>query len=189
MKELAIKFNEEYDSNFDFSFSVMLIKTSIFHCLEPAEANSLDMQFVWKGRRFSFFGKVLKVVWDHGSNGIPPNYRMTLNQGICGKAFQEGKETNTHNIVGVTLLAELLKGHNFKLNEMQKKSVQGIVIVASCPLVIKDKGVDRQRKEVIGVLNVESRSFDSARLLLDENARKIFFQKITNVANIYLNLH
>jgi hypothetical protein len=189
MKELANRLNEDYDKKFDFNFNVMLVNLGVGYYIEPIDRKNWYSWFSWKGRQFSFYGKILKVVWDHGNNGISPNFRMTINQGVCGKSFQEGKETSKQNVKGAVLFPELLDGHDFKLNDEQKRMTDGIILIASCPLVIKDKDVDRQKKKVIGVLNVESRCLDSPELLVETPTRDKFYEKIANLANIYLNLH
>ena len=189
MKQLSSKLNDDYDKKFDFNFNIMLVKDSFWYFIEPSSANKWISWLSWNRRQFSLFGKVLKVVWDHGSSGIPPKFQMTINQGVCGKAFREGRETNKHNIKGAVLLPELLTGHDFNLNSKQKRDTDGLILIASCPLVINDKEIDGLRKKVVGVLNIESKSMAAAELLAEEGTRDKFYEKIANLANIYLNLH
>lgn len=114
---------------------------------------------------------------------------MTINQGICGKAFQEANETSKSNIREESMLQESSEENRFKLNDKQKKVVKGIIIAASCPLVMKDKDIDGIKKKVIGVLNVESRSPASLELFSDASVKDEFYEKIVMFAKIYLNLH
>ncbi len=114
---------------------------------------------------------------------------MTINQGICGKAFQEANETSKSNIREEFMLQESLEENRFKLNDKQKKAAKGIIIAASCPLVITDKDIDGIKKKVIGVLNVESRSPASMELFEETSVKEKFYDKIVIFAKIYLNLH
>jgi hypothetical protein len=189
MKQLASKLNDDYDKKFDFNFSIMLVRPAFAYFIEPSSTNKWISWLSRDRRQFSLFGRILDVVWDHGSNGVPPKFRLTINQGVCGKAFREGRETNKHNIKGAVLLPELLSGHDFNLNSKQKRETDGLILITSCPLVISDKEIDGLRKKVVGVLNIESRSLAAAELLAEESSRDKFYEKIANLANIYLNLH
>ncbi|WP_146217474.1 hypothetical protein [Chitinophaga sp. S165] len=186
---MAAKINEDYDGKFDLNFNIMLAETRFCYYIEPVKENSAFSWLSRNGRKFSLYGKILKVIWDHGSYCKPPNFRMTINQGLSGLAFREGNETSWGNIKGGFSLQETTEADSTGLNDEQKKVTKDIVIAASCPLVLTDKDVNGIKKRVIGVLNVESKSIASEELLLDASKKHTFYEEVVSLSRIYLNLH
>ncbi len=189
MKYMATNLDDDYGRKFNFNFTIMLVQTSFCYYIEPVKENLVLAWLSRKRRRFSLYGKILKVIWHHGIYCAPLNFRMTINQGFCGWAFREGNETSWGNIKGGILRQEIADADSTRLNDEQRKLNEAVVIAASCPLVLIDKDVNGLKKKVIGVLNVESRSPASEELLLDASKKYKFYERVVALSRIYINLH
>lgn len=185
MKELAKKLNADYNNEYNFGVNVMLVHRRILFRLEPSEKDPNKLKKSW-------FKKRLKVAREFGVEGadpVHPRLRLSINQGVCGDAFRNGRETSAKYVKGAVLLEELLPADNFNLNRFQMDMTKGLVIVVSCPLIINDKDGDQQKIKKIGVINVESKVDTSSILLTDETNMSIFFEKVVFLGKIFNTLH
>lgn len=184
MEKLAKALSEDY-ADYKFSINIMLVAWRPFYSIEPQKGNP-------EKKKFSWGGKVFIRARELAGNSVPLNLRITINQGVCGKALREGNETSKSNVKGVVFLSEVMTPHieadnNFTTE--QKNLTNDVVLVASCPLIINQKDGDASKKKKLGVLNVESKELISAQLLADAALQDKFYEKIANLGNIFNTLH
>jgi hypothetical protein len=184
LEKLAKVLSEDY-ADYNLSINIMLVKRSIFYRIEPKQGMP-------EKTKISVYGKVFTKARELTGYGLPIHLRLTLNQGVCGKALREGSETSKFNVKGVVLIPEFLTpqietDNNFTTK--QRFLTKDVVFVASCPLIIKKKEEDGFKKKQLGVLNVESKELASAQFFVDPELRNKFYEKIANLGNIFNILH
>lgn len=184
MEKLAKQLCTDY-KEYELGVNVMLVKTKYFYWLEPSKKRLGK-------KKFTLRGKVFSSARELSGAGVSPEFILTINQGVCGSAFRNGQDTNKSFVKGVVLLPEVLTPEVIaenNLTEEQNKLTEGIVFVAACPLIIKRKVGDTHIKRAIGVLNVESRVFESVILFSDTGLQDKFYEKIADLGNIFNTLH
>jgi hypothetical protein len=184
MEKLAARMIEDYPE-FKFSINIMFVKYWIFYRIEPLKGNPDKAKFTW-------LGKIFDEPRELTGESVQRKFRLTTNQGVCGKAYRDGRETNKKNVQGFVLLPELVDEQSEKMNNFttkQKQQTAEIIFVASCPLIIKEKEGDKQKKKAIGVLNIESKELVTATLFTNEGVKDNFLEKVANLGNIFTTLH
>ena len=126
----------------------------------------------------SLFGnrKRLKPEW------VSPNMRQDSDrdltfargQGVCGEAFQEGEMTFSD-----LTTADLT---TFDLNEDQMKASEELQFVLSFPIRTIDLETGRLTNEIIGVVNFDSRTKGSERLITDPEKRENLEEKAKDLS-------
>lgn len=183
MKSQCQRIEKDYGSKYKFSYNIMLVRNSTFHFLEPFKPNTGGrLNIVWKSKKLSWNGQILKCAWCEGNDGVHEDLKISVNQGICGKAFKESK--NASEVMGI-----FVDAFDSNFNEDQKNKTKDVIFVASCPLIIKEKDENEEATKRVGVLNFETRVPAIADLIADPKEMDKFYEKIANLANIYANLH
>jgi hypothetical protein len=182
LAERMAMLNADYGGKYSFNCNIMIPKTRCCYRLEPSTKDGNKL-------KFTMVGKIFKVIWASDGSGVHPKLKITVNQGACGDAYTNGAATTPQNIKGAILTPDRLKEYEFKFNEQQKKLTKDLIIVVSCPLIIKEKGMKDETLKRIGVLNIESKVPASEILLTDTEQQKEFYVKIAALSNLYLNLH
>lgn len=182
MEKQAVKLNDDYNNEYQFSINIMLAHWTPVYLIEPRKGNR-------EKKKVSFNGKIFAPARRLTGQAVHPNFRMSVNQGVCGDAFKEGKETSKHFVKSAVLLPELQQDKDYNFTKEQESYISGLIIVASCPLVINEKEGDVEKWKRIGVLNVESRVLGSVALVLEPDSKEKFHEKIASLGNIFITLH
>lgn len=182
LAERVAMLNSDYNGKFDFSCNIMIPRRRFFYRIEPTSNGS-------NKQRLTIWGDVFKVIWKSENAHFPQDLKITINQGVCGQAFRDASATNPQNVKGAVLTPEKLKNYNFNFTKKQLELTANLRIVASCPLVINEKGIKNEKNKVIGVLNIECIIEGSEKLIEDHASRKDFYVKLAKLSNLYLNLH
>lgn len=182
MEKLSKRLDEDYQGVYKFGINVMLTRIAFFYSIEP-KPGAPDKQ------KFSLYGRIFRVARELVGDPIHEKFKLTINQGVCGSVYREGKETSKDYIKGSILLPELVGEKNFNFSTKQKEYTKDLILVVSCPLILNKKEGDSFKRKKIGVLNVESRVFDSVDLLLDPAKQDKFYEKVANLAYLFITLH
>jgi hypothetical protein len=172
----------DYNGQYDFGFNIMIPCRGFFYQIEPSKKDPTKA-------RFSLSGVVFKVIWKSENASMHPDLRFTINQGVCGDAYRSASATNPQNVKGAALIPSEMPKYKFNFTERQKELTADLMMVASCPLIINEKGMKDEKTKTIGVLNVECRTPGSEDLILDSGKRKELYVKIAKLSNLYVNLH
>ena len=168
--------------DFKLSMNIMLVRRGYFLHLEPSKRNP-------QKARFTLTEKVFKIVRHFGHDGTDERLRITVNQGVCGAAFREGKKVSVQYIVSDVFLPDVPRNINSNFTQEQERLTEQLKVVISCPLmVVKNEG-DEETNKCIGVLNVESTVEEMASIFLDTEARDEIYGKIVTMAKIFCTLH
>jgi hypothetical protein len=168
---IAERFVAKYQAmNFNIRLNIMIAEPAYFHFIEPKKKNN-------RKRRFTFAGKVFKVIWCYGNQKADKKLLITTNQGVCGKAYTHGK-----GVVGAATPWNL---DNFNFNTEQINLTQHLIIVASCPIFGSENYLNRQNDKIIAVLNVESDSVGSEVLIHDPQRYDTFAVDIVTLTRIF----
>lgn len=156
-------------SSFDLSFNIMIPHRKLLSRYEPG-TNSV-------------FPKVFKVVWSCGTHHVNSHLKFTTNQGACGKSYRDEdfcvfdlQKMRTEN-------ADLAKTFNFTAEQV--RLTEKVIMVASCPIILKENEPDAQRREIIGVLNVECHMNNSGVFASDPAKREALYVNMKILTNIY----
>jgi hypothetical protein len=182
LAERVAMLNADYNGQYDLSFNIMIPRRGFCYLIEPSKNDSAKP-------KFSISGMVFKVIWKSENASMHPGLRLTVNQGVCGDAYRSASATNPQNVQGAALIPSEMPKYKFNFTERQKELTADLMMVASCPLIINEKGMKNEKTRTIGVLNVECRTLGSEDLILDHVKRKEFYVKIAKLSNLYLNLH
>lgn len=183
----AERFQQQY-REYQLNFNIMVPKTRYFYCIEPKDKNpaagaagssSTGGQNSKQEKKFTFRGKIFKVVWNSGQ-GVNRKLKITTNQGACGKAFSEGR------IFSADYAAQQKPVSNF--NEEQERLVSDLKFVISVPLVSYDEKIEYVNNKVQGVLNVESTVPGSESLINDPAKNVAFYNQIFEFQKICAKL-
>lgn len=201
LDELVKELNAEYPL-FKFTCNVMFLKHRYWLFIEPRKDKAPNHSIKWLARifkkrransnslgkrRFMWSGNVLEIVY---GEAVHPKFKLTENQGICGEAIREAKNTSIESILGQAL-TEGSADNDFNFNEEQKRMTKGLCTVISCPLIIREREGDQQKVTRLGVLNLESKEEASKAIFLKDNegAKIEIFTKIERIGKTFINLH
>jgi hypothetical protein len=150
--------------------NIMVPTTKFFYSIEPKKNTNFH-------KKFTFVGKVFKDIWSYGDYRVNKLLKLTTNQGISGRAFKRAE--------GV-LIIDFVTNHNinFNLNKEQEALTKDIIFIARCPITVIEDGSEEQTGKVVGVLNLESYTKGSERIVQNAASRQeltselAFFSKI-----------
>lgn len=171
---IAERFVAKYrDMNFDIRLNIMVAEPAYFHFIEPKKKNNSK-------RKFTFAGKVFKVIWCYGNQKADRKLVITTNQGVCGKAYTHGK-----GVIGAT---SPWNTDNYNLNTEQLNLTQHLIMVASCPIFGNENYLNQQNNKIIAVLNLESDAVGSEVLIKDPHRYNEFVKDILTLTDIFNKL-
>jgi hypothetical protein len=169
-------------SNLGLSINIMVPKTQYLRKIEPKKPGSEDLKVTMKVKVFS-------VIWENGRDGVSDQFKLTENQGLCGKVFKKKTITSVPNIEFISTSFPPGDINDFNLSKAQLDATSGIVTLISCPLVIQEEGEGGVKRSTVGVLNVESRDAKADKFMTDTGKRQKLFTKIVDFAELYNALH
>jgi hypothetical protein len=170
LDELSRPMQQQYaEAGLDLRINMMRIERRLIVQEEPSREGS-------KETRLQFFTRCLRVEWvspnmqQHGDRSLV----FTTRQGVCGEAFQSGE------VAFADLTEADLESYN--LNREQIESTRRLRFVLSAPIRALDPETMRLTSEVIGVVNIDSRT-NGAEQLIDEGERRSrLIEKIRRLA-------
>lgn len=169
---LVTKYKAEY--GVDLNINIMIPKHKFLYRIEPKRKGSTERKFIW-------IGKVFKPIWTYKNFDISKKLIITLNQGVCGKAYEKG-----NSVVGVEF--EDNQDSDFNFNEEQKQLTRHLTIVASLAITQTEITEDGKKIKKIGVLNFESETIGAKKLILQHDLKKALEENIFWLAEICSNL-
>lgn len=101
---------------------------------------------------------------------------FTINQGGCGRAYREAQP------FGVD--ASITNGGTYNMNQDQIGKTAGVQFVVSFPIRQLDLDSRRLTGKIIGVLNVDSRTHGSARLINDSASFQELTEQVENFSEL-----
>jgi len=187
IEDLFKELNTDYPG-MNLSLNIMLVKDGFMIRREPKKNDNTKTKFQWKQKVFY----VLRAYNDE----VAKSLKFTTRQGLCGKVYKEVSEQPSKTyaqgcVVGGKRL-NLIPHHGIDMNltTQQEQLTNDLVIVVSCPLIVKKGEGDNQTKKVIGVLNIHSKEEDSVKLLTDtDKVNEIFYRKVGLIGKIFVQLH
>ena len=168
---LVDDFVKQYsDRGVKLRLNVMVPGRKYSYRIEPVSPDAEKL--MW-----SLTGKVFKVVWYSKNANVNRKLRLTVRQGICGKAYQEG------DVFGKDFTRP--DASTFNLSKSQQEMVSDLTLLISAPIFEPDGMYnDKPSDKVIGVLNVESLSPSSPSLLSRELDRERIYEQIASLATV-----
>lgn len=143
----------------------IMVPKRVFYCnREPPIGGSVF-------RRISsrFFVRRLDIVWLSPGNMMNKQFRITVRQGITGKAYT----------VGRTLVLDVPGSINqLNLTERQKAAISGKGFVASAPIFLYDNKYNRRTQKVIGVVTFFCSKPGSEKMIESELIRELVTENI-----------
>ncbi len=179
LKKITDSLFKEY-KQYGLSFNIMIPRRKYFRLMEPKTPGS-------KERKFQFGVEVFEVIWTYGNSGVHKDFKLTVNQGLCGSAYKSGVKTSLAYIHGIALNSAQLGNYNLTSDQIEK--TKKLIIVVSCPISIEQKSAKDLKDKVVGILNVESNNEASESLVTDVIKQAEFYEKIVYLADIYSRLH
>lgn len=170
LDELSRPMREQYsEAGLDLRINIMRTGRRLIAQEEPSRKGSRET-------RLQFFTRCLYVEW------VSPNMQQqgdrdlvfTTRQGVCGEAFQSGE------IAFADLTEADLESYN--LNQEQIESTRQLRFVLSAPIRALDPETKRLTNEVIGVVNIDSRTNGAEQLINDAERRSRLVEKIRRLA-------
>ena len=152
-KKVINAYNEK---GYSLRINVMLTRHAIISNLEPKEASKPH------SKKLLFCPKLLKFHWVSRTMELEGDKQMilTANQGIAGEAYRTGEIraadfTNTGP-------------SNYNLNAEQLERTRNLKMVISCPIWEYDHERQRFADKIRGVVNFDSKSHQSEKLVTDD---------------------
>ncbi len=173
LNESAEKIRQIYADRYDLSMNIMIPERKFFYFIEPLSENLNRTKFSWTG-------KVFKVVWNFGSNHVKRYLRFTINQGSCGHAYVE--EEITVNDFSTQ------PSQNFNFTNKQIDATSSLTMLISYPIIAKVDEAYEQNIKILGVLNIESRTPGADKLLTVQADWDLLYKNITNLAATFIKL-
>ena len=107
--------------------------------------------------KISIADKVFKDVWSY-PNQVNKLFKITVNQGICGKTYRQA--------VGILTIDFVTNNaSNFNLTKKQEELTKDLIFIASCPITALEEGSEEQVKKIIGIVNIESSTKGAEKVL------------------------
>jgi len=136
----------------ELRINVMLLERAIVTRQEPTRKNP-------QGRKTRFFTKRFESAWtsENMKYDGDRDLRLTVNQGVCGEAAR------TKEVKAADLTVENPASYNLSGSQLEK--TKDLRFVISCPIFEVDFDTFRPTKRVIGVVNLDSKSIGSEKIL------------------------
>ena len=168
---LVDDFVKQYDEKaVKLRLNIMVPERKYAYQLEPSKNEPEQLRRSW-------VGQIFKVVWYSKNANVNRKLRLTINQGICGKAYQEG------DIFGKDFTQPDVS--TFNLSKFQLEIVRDLRMLISAPIFEPDSMYNNKPSDkIVGVLNVESLSINSPNLLSKEADRVKIYEEIASLATV-----
>jgi len=167
------QFLENYsdERNTVLRVNVMLAERKFFSRVEPVSSSD-----GWG--KPCLFKKHLEPFWMSPSmrNHRDADIKLSVDQGVAGRAFRR-KE-----MYGADLTEDDPEDYN--LNSDQLRKSEDLRFILSLPIRKLDPSTHRTTHEVLGVINVDSRTEGSERLINDEKELQLLVSKIENIGDL-----
>ena len=158
---------ERYNAH-DLRLNVMIAKRNFYKKLEPKKNNP-------DKKKKSFFCKTSQIVWKSNMDyDADENLELTVNQGVCGLAFQEGQ------IKTADMTVE--KPNTYNLNKEQIDKTKELKVIISCPIFQLNYDTIKRTAKRIGVVNIDSKKSGSEIIINDTELRNQIIEDITKIS-------
>ena len=147
----AEKLHREYKKGgVEINMNIMVPVFKMMYRIEPSAKDKSKT-------KISFADKVFKDVWSY-PNQVNKLFKITVNQGICGKTYRQA--------VGILTIDFVTNNaSNFNLTKKQEELTKDLIFIASCPITALEEGSEEQVKKIIGIVNIESSTKGAEKVL------------------------
>jgi len=172
----ALKLVNAFKGKYDLNINIMICKRRLLSFNNPSSAIF--------SRKLSIFPRVFKVIWGYGNIHVHSKLSFTIKQGSCGRAYRE-ETFYRYDLESLKLNTNLQTFFNF--NHVQNRLTKEVKMIASAPIIHRKNGADYQKIQILGVINVESRTDGAGVLINNSSSKKLISDFLFQLSDTYIN--